>query len=517
MTTGGGVKDLRGKELRSVLDWQIDAYTEGLAKALASYDRIDAFRKWHATIRAIEEFVNILTVEITDEDLKTLLMPISLDDRLLKDPRPLSGVEGLLRPLFEEKVVRRFVATLSRTAAINYAFSAHGVVTFGHGISMNTVGEAVEYYQSRRRQMVTLLYMMPETCSGDQELADIDTLNVMLPLVELNCVALTSLYQNALLADIYPDFYAWSDGRGMRCSHQFEPLEQFFLEPERASLLDISKFRRTGYAGADLEVLPEGKVFAALEVRNTRRVLLACYAEFELEKTEFGPVSEAIVELLKYCLDDYFIAMHKRQFQEIAERYAREAGIDLDRLLVNRSTSFAVATNSFKPLVELGDILTSNVNLLGRFLYAFKNACLDKQRKYQVRTGFLFEDMVKEELAGFGFEVTEIKRINRKEFDVVSTFGDTVYNIQCKNNRVDLTRIETQRKAFARYNRYLISYYKRALAKEKSRERLLLDKLGRSKIRHFVVSRFPVMTYCAEIIPYNSIERLATIIHEDGN
>ena len=511
------MEELRGDRLRTVLEWQIKAHTEGLAKALASYDRIDAFRKWHATIRAIEEFVNILTVEITDEDLKTLLTSIRLDDRLLKEPQPLAGVVNVLRPLFEDTVVRRFVATLVRTAAINHAFSAHGFVTFGHGISMNTVGEAVIYYQSRRRQMVTLLYMMPQACSGDKELADIDTLNVMLPLVELNCIALTSLYQNALLADIYPDFCAWSDGTGMTCSHQFQPLEQFFLEPERASLLDISRFQQTGYVGADLEVLPEGKVFAALEVRNTRRVLLACYAEFGLEKTEFGPVSEAIVELLKYCLDDYFIAMRKRQFQQIVERYGRDACVDLEELLVNRSTAFAAATNSFRPLVELGDILASNVNLLGRFLYAFKNACLDKQRKYQVRAGFLFEDMVKEKLAGFGFDVTEIKRINRKEFDVVSTFGDTVYNIQCKNNQVDLTRIETQRKAFVRYNRYLISYYKRALAKEKRRERLLLDKLGRSKIRHFVVSRFPVMTDHSEIIPYNSIERLATIMRQDAS
>ena len=76
--------------------------------------------------------------------------------------------------------------------------------------------------------------------------------------------------------------------------------------------------------------------------------------------------------------------------------------------------------------------------------------------------------------------------------------------IQCKNNWIDLSKIEAERELFLRYNRSLTNYYARALKKERGREHLLKQELGMDK----VVSRFPVIGPDPPVINYNQIDRL---------
>jgi Holliday junction resolvase len=116
--------------------------------------------------------------------------------------------------------------------------------------------------------------------------------------------------------------------------------------------------------------------------------------------------------------------------------------------------------------------------------------------------------MVKRDLDRMGFMVTDIKRINRKEFDVVATRGDVIFNIQCKNNWIDLSKIEAERALFIRYNRSLTNYYSRALKKERGREHLLKKELAMDKVVHYVVTRFPVIGADPAVINYNQIDRL---------
>ncbi|MGH2199034.1 hypothetical protein ACQ1Z2_15920, partial [Enterococcus faecalis] len=82
------------------------------------------------------------------------------------------------------------------------------------------------------------------------------------------------------------------------------------------------------------------------------------------------------------------------------------------------------------------------------FLYAFKNIHLGSRRRFQIHTSFIFEDMVKRDLSAMGFQVTDVKRINRKEFDVVAVHRDVIYNFQCKNNWIDLAKVESDRALF---------------------------------------------------------------------
>jgi hypothetical protein len=78
--------------------------------------------------------------------------------------------------------------------------------------------------------------------------------------------------------------------------------------------------------------------------------------------------------------------------------------------------------------VDLGAILVSNVNLLSRFLYSFKNIHLGSRRRFQIHAGFIFEDMVKRDLAGMGFTVTDIKRINRSMWSSHMVTPSTISN-----------------------------------------------------------------------------------------
>ena len=113
-----------------------------------------------------------------------------------------------------------------------------------------------------------------------------------------------------------------------------------------------------------------------------------------------------------------------------------------------------------------------------------------------------------------GFNVTGIKRINRKEFDVVTTLGDVIYNFQCKNNWIDMAKVESNRALYVRYNRALTSYYAKALIKEEKREKLLKEKLGIDNIEHYVISRFPVITTDARIVCYNKIGDLLMLVEK---
>ena len=65
-----------------------------------------------------------------------------------------------------------------------------------------------------------------------------------------------------------------------------------------------------------------------------------------------------------------------------------------------------------------------------------------------------------------GFFIVDIKRISRQEFDVVVTRGGVIFNLQCKNNLVDLNRLEPDVARFSRYNRWLDRYYARAIEKK---------------------------------------------------
>jgi len=195
------------------------------------------------------------------------------------------------------------------------------------------------------------------------------------------------------------------------------------------------------------------------------------------------------------------------------EELAKAASLPplLREQLVVDDDNFVRNTCSYSPFTLIGDEVVSSVTLLSRFAYRCKSLILNRVRRYQIRSGFSFEDSVKAALRRQGFTVTDIKRVGHAEFDVVATLDGVIYNVQCKNNLVDLNRVESDVKRFVRYNRSLDSAYAKALKKEEDRETVLTTKLGLPRIKHLLVSRFPVATANRRVIPFSEIHRFRAI------
>ena len=142
-------------------------------------------------------------------------------------------------------------------------------------------------------------------------------------------------------------------------------------------------------------------------------------------------------------------------------------------------------------------------------MYYWRAQSLERVKRYQIRTGFIFEDAVATALSRQGFVVQDITRINRHEFDVVTLRNDVIWNVQCKNNFVNLSSVDSDAHRFARYNYRLVRSYEKALSKERSREHLLKAKVSRDMIEHMVVSRFPVVCDNPRIVPFSRIATVA--------
>jgi hypothetical protein len=496
---------LKGDEARALLRDQIDQHSGGLHAALSGFDPTSAVEAWLETLRAVEEFINLALFGLDDDVVEAALVNLPVG-ALQSHPRRLRAVRHHIAYRYGDRFAARFTTLLIQAAAIGHSFALHGLWSAAAGFA--TVGTAVGYFQSRRRHLVAMLYTLPRACRGTRRMHPLDTLNQLLPLVELNGVTLTGLYQQLMLIEALKDFTLHVDQRGFQSSHDYPALDSFFLEPERASIVEM-------FAGLDdprpasLENVRRDRLFSAAELRNDIRLLEAAYAEFDLAASAFAPAATMVRRLAERAVDDHWIQITSTDFVRLSDELNLPSA--LRRALVNPDADYVANTNSYAPFVEVAGTLRSSVTLLSRFLYYWKNVCLYRGRRFQIRSGFIFEKTVSEALERQGFRLTGIKRLNRKEFDVVTVRGGVIFNIQCKNNLIDPSRLEADPKLFARYNRARVASYERALRKETGREDLLTAELGLAHVEHLVVSRFPVATDNPRIVPFSRIEELSSV------
>jgi hypothetical protein len=187
------------------------------------------------------------------------------------------SVRAALRPHLDTSAIERFCLLMLQIAAIRSAFAMHGQSSFGRNITLNTIADAMEYLQSRRRHFVALLYFMPHACRGNKRLAPLDALNVFVPQVEHSCVTITSLYLKLALADALPEFSLEVDSIGGFASHWLETLDAGFLDPERASIIVMNELRGDQISVPDEEPVDPTKIFSAAELRNSIKLLAATY------------------------------------------------------------------------------------------------------------------------------------------------------------------------------------------------------------------------------------------------
>lgn len=490
---------LVGNDARTLLREQIEEHSAGLHAALAKFDPQSAFSSWFETIRAVEEFINLPCFGLKEPWLWEALLDLPLD--VTQAPRRFRVVHHHIVYQFGAAFAQRFTRLMVQAMAVGVSFAMHRIETTRG--AFDTVNSAIDYFQSRRRHLVSLLYTLPDAAQGREPVPVIDTLNQFLPLVELNGATLTGLYQKAMLAEVFPDFALHVTGDGFYGSHDYAVLDGLHLEPERTTIVEMQALDPNILEGAGLEPVSPSRLFSAAELRNDIRLMEAAYAEFDLAGSDFRFAAAFVRHIADLAEDDYWVRLSRRKFDRVAD--ALRLPQPLRQALVHRPGTYTENTNSYAPLVELDGQLTGSVALLSRFLYNWRNVCLYKIRRYQIRSGYIFEQTVSAELEEQGFTLTGIKRINHKEFDVVTTRGGIIFNVQCKNNLVDISKIEANVRLFARYNRARSASYERALRKEKSREDLLRGELGLDRVEHLVLSRFPVASDNPRIIPYSRI------------
>ncbi|WP_053842631.1 hypothetical protein [Paracidovorax avenae] len=494
-------RELVGEEAEALVMDQITQHSQGVRQSLSAFEAKSAVVAWLVALRGVEELINIPMFDFHDGEALQRLLAIRLDGLYLPQT---SQISELASEELAKGVVERLEQTLFMASAAGRLYRARG---WEGGDALRTLGGAIGFFQSRRRQMIALLYCMPSYCSGQQRVAKSAGLDQFLTIVEHSCVGLTGLYRHLILARIYDDYKLTVEQFSFHGNYALEMLNHAFLEPERLGITEVPHDRVAASILTRQLPLPKGQLFSAAELCNDLLTMEASYAEFDLGKTEFGAMARFIASCCHRTRDDYYIDLSAGELNTMMA----SCGLSetAQRLLIYDGAGFEDAVNSFAPFLAVGGTRMTTVTLLSRFAYSWKTTCLNKVKRFQIRSGFIFEDQVKKELTRQGFTITDLKRIERREFDVVATKNGVIYNIQCKNNLVDLARMEKNPKLFARYNIRLDKYYADALRKEEGREELLRRKLGLSTVKHAVLSKFPVATKNPRVLSFREIDQFS--------
>ena len=495
---------LTGQRALDLVENQLGKHTKGILHVLAQFEPQSALNAWFETLRAIEELIN-LPGELDDDVLERELVGLALNKATL--PLRLKFVLHHLCYLYGDDFAQRQAKLFMQLSAMQQSFAMHRIVSATVGLS--TIGHAIGYLQSRRRHFVGLFYLMGSgACRGHITMTDSDTLTWLLPQVEISGTTITGLLKQRVLGKLYDDFTLHIGLQGFTASHEYPTLDELFLDAERVPIIE-----RTSYLQSQVnENVPPKRVFSAEELRNNIGIIEEAFAEFGLENTPFAAMAALVRELSYKVQDDFWVTVTPTDLEVLYERHGVSASHR--QLLTFTSATFVSALNSYAPFVPVGGELRSSVSLLGRFLYNFKNICLYPKRRFQIRSGFIFEDRIKNELMKQDFTVLPVKRINRKEFDVIATRDNVCFNIQCKNNLVDPSWVDLDPKRFIRTNRTLERYYEREITKERSREQLLKDHVGLERVEPFIVSRFPIVTANARIVPLARIRDFSSMALE---
>ncbi len=482
----------------------IEQYLEGvyrsLVDSLAPLEPVAHFDALLAVLRGVEELINAVFIEIPDIDDAEAFARLPLR---YPDMGPLLSAAPLLARHFEPAVVRRILNAIVQLLAYSIASATEGGPPVA--AQTQTIGEAALYLQERRRMLVAQLYAIPTTCVGSVRRHDMDGMTLFMGRVDQQWQVAVNMHRERLLAQVFPDYVLTHDDQLLTSNQTYQPLDTLALEPERLSILDIHA-AQASIGPLATEPLPAGQVFSVEEVRNQIAHTQAAFLEFNLANGAFTPLMAVLTWSLAFCTDGYRVQMAVSVLLDRLEALPDPA-LARKRLLHEGGDLFE-SVNVFCPFIRLGDQAVSCLPLMTRFMNQARNVLLNHNRRYQIRSGFIFETAVKERLKSFGIQCEPTKRIEKKEFDVIARYGDVLINIQCKNNEVDLTRMESSSKWLARHFVRLNAYYQRALTKEEGREHLLRAKFKPVRVAHLVLTKSATPHNNPRVLSYAEIDQL---------
>lgn len=498
------VGKLSGEQLDAFFEESMNYHIVTFFKIIEEYEPINLYSDWRTIVRSIDEIINI-PLELKHQTDIDKFLQLNFDFLNQKNLPPFMEVFEIIKKNFDKNVAERFKQLALMSSAINSSYETNGIFNLqGHRLNLSSTIDSIVYFQSRRIYYITILKLIPQIAKGLKKISYIDTLNYLQYPLDSCLMGITTSYYSLLLNQCLPDYEMISDGLLIKGNFEFTHLEGFFLEPERLSLIDQMELRPDIVVTKELLSKSENKVFSFSEVANTMALFEGTFDKYKIgDKTQFKELNLLFCDIGVFLKDDFNIVIDQGDFLNIAAKFkSLKLSIQTD--------NYFTALNSFAPFQKIGNNYYSTVVLLTAFVYRTLSLSLLKNKTFQINSGFIFEDKVSKILEEYGFVLTNITRINRKEFDLITIKNNKVYNFQCKNNFIDISRVDYDYKKIGKLNRLLCRYYEKALIKEEQRENLVTKKTGIKEIEHFVISRYPVITRNEKIINFKDLEKWIT-------
>lgn len=484
---------IEGKELDAFFEEQIENLKGEFTTFLSQFDATDLFHKWREFIRHIDELYNITSLT-TPEETK-VLESCSLD---ICNDHLFGRVVEIVGNKYGKAVQCRFIKTCLMLSALNYAYSNTGQL---HNCC-RLLREAIDRCQKMRLYYVTMLLFIPKYAKGRKKVDYIDLLNFFQPQIDGSLVNIRTAYNALMVNKCIDDYKAELQPLGLTFNFVYDYLEADALEPVRLSIVDVLDNMTKEELGK-VPCFGVHQLCGYDEMMEGVSVSSAAFDKYGLnELEEYKEMVNMAHELKAFLHDDYAFIIPQESFRLLQDKYPH-------LYLTCDSDNFEDMLNARPAFFQFDDMFYSSVLFYQRFMVNREQRMLEKKKKFQIDSGFVFEKKIKNMLVNFGYDVKEgTKRIKRKEFDVVCVKEDgCVYNFQCKNNYLTISQ---QGKDWSDYTcsaiRKLNRYYEYALQKEDKRDYLLKDKLGLNMVKSYVISRFPVITRNPRIINFNQLE-----------
>ncbi len=496
---------ISGERLTEVFEASMKYHIGIYYDAISEYDPRYLYSNWRSIVRSIDEIINI-PFELGHESEVELFLSLNFNFLNPRNISVLKSIKDMLGRKFEKNVDERFHQLALMCSAINGAYRNHGVFDQqGNELDLSDTRNSIAYLQSRRTYYITTLNLIPKIAKGRKVIDYLDTLNFIQYTMDACLVGITTAYYNLLLNHCLPDFEMESNGNTASRNFDYNHLEGFFMEPEQLSLIDQMELRPE--IVTQLKMLPksDNKVFSFSEVANTMASFEGAFDKYKIkDNVQFKELNSLFQEIAIFLQDDYHIVIEESDFIRISAKHS-------SLTLFTATDEYFENLNSFAPFQKVESRYYTTVVLLTRFVYRTLSQSLLKNRAFQINSGFVFEDKVLKTLEEKGFAHTGITRINHKEFDLITIKNNKVFNFQCKNNFIDITRVNYDYRKIGRLNKRLCRYYEKALIKEEKRENLVKLETGINDIEHFVISRYPVITRNLRIINFTDLSSWSPI------
>ena len=474
------VQKMRGKALERYLKESSDALLVELEEGLASYDGVALGLQWKDFYLKVEEFINLF--KDLDGENETLFSEALVGDFY-------SSPESLCKSLL----------SIKEQYGIETAERMFSFATLFHDTTIRTVWDLYNYCKSRRLHFASMLYLIPIYAKGDQRIGGGVLLQELSWCIEKVAIPVTTAFNAMLQCRCLPDFEATIHQDGiLEFSDAYTQLEDGFLEPVRMTECDLLEFDKN-IKKKLLRKSSSSKLFSRDDFDANLHNMSVYFADYGIsENALYLEIKKLADDVLHYLHDDFEIAIPESDFRKICPKHP-------SLVLYKDMSGYFEVTASRYPFFRIGRIYYSTILFFQRYIVNAINRSLERKKKFQIDSGFVFEKRVVDLVKGYGFEYRKTcKRIEHKEFDVVCVKDGCIYNFQCKNNYINVQKIDTNWiKTAAQKHCTLARAYDKALKKEYNREDMLKQELGMDRIESFVITRFPVITPNQRVVSFN--------------